>query len=281
MSGTGTLKSAGWSVAAFLLAALHVAAVPQDSKEIDDSGYWPIVTGSKWTHVAKKQDREMELTWTATASNGTRRFRKECIKLEMEMLDSSAPKGAIAKKTWTLYVVQRKDGLVIGDWEGMGGDDFGYLLKFPLKRGTTWENQIFGAPAMRIGDDAEEVRVPAGAFKCKRIEFVNKYPGTTFTTRWWLAPGTGLVKIESVSKSDKGVADTETVELKKYEAPKALSNAEFEGVFVKVRVDVARQHLKNGAKDKAIEVLEDLLKTYPKSPEVPEIQRLLEEARKK
>lgn len=63
--------------------------------------------------------------------------------------------------------------------------------------------------------------------------------------------------------------------------PPPIPDAELENLFFKAKLDVAGIHLKARKKDKAAEILEELLKTYPKHPRVGEAQRLLEEARKK
>ncbi|HLY74228.1 MAG TPA: hypothetical protein VKU80_08930, partial [Planctomycetota bacterium] len=60
----------------------------------------------------------------------------------------------------------------------------------------------------------------------------------------------------------------------------APSEAEQEVLFIQSRLQVAAQHLRNGNKHKAIDVLEDLTLSYPKHPLQAEIKRLLEEAKK-
>jgi len=60
-----------------------------------------------------------------------------------------------------------------------------------------------------------------------------------------------------------------------------VSDAEMDNLFFKAKLDVAGIHLKAGKKDKAAEILEELLKTYPRHPQIGEAQRLLEEAKKK
>jgi hypothetical protein len=51
--------------------------------------------------------------------------------------------------------------------------------------------------------------------------------------------------------------------------------------FIRARLQVASEHLKNGRNQKAIDVLEDVLQTFPKHSLVPEVQRLLEAAKQK
>jgi hypothetical protein len=59
------------------------------------------------------------------------------------------------------------------------------------------------------------------------------------------------------------------------------SDAEQDVLFIQARLQVASEHLKKGAKQKAIDVLEDLALSFPKHALLPEIKRLIEEAKSK
>jgi len=59
-----------------------------------------------------------------------------------------------------------------------------------------------------------------------------------------------------------------------------LTEAEKDTRFIQTRMQVADEHLKKRHKQKAIDVLEDLLLSFPKHALIPEVQRLLETARK-
>lgn len=63
--------------------------------------------------------------------------------------------------------------------------------------------------------------------------------------------------------------------------PPPIPDSELDTLFFKAKLQVAESHVKAGKKDKAIEVLEDAIKTYPKHSLVSEARRLLEEAKKK
>src|SRR5581483_4328220 len=58
------------------------------------------------------------------------------------------------------------------------------------------------------------------------------------------------------------------------------TEAEQDVLFIQAKIQVANEHLRNGRKQKAIDVLEDLALSFPKHPLLPEIRRLLEEAKK-
>jgi hypothetical protein len=59
------------------------------------------------------------------------------------------------------------------------------------------------------------------------------------------------------------------------------SDAEQDVLFIQAKIQIATEHLKNGNKQKAIDVLEDLALSFPKHALYPDIKRLLEEAKKK
>jgi len=63
--------------------------------------------------------------------------------------------------------------------------------------------------------------------------------------------------------------------------PPVLSEEEQDVRFIQARLQVADEHLKKGRKQKAIDVLEDVLLSFPRHALAPEVQRRLDEARKK
>lgn len=60
-----------------------------------------------------------------------------------------------------------------------------------------------------------------------------------------------------------------------------LSNDEIDRRFIQATVKVAREWLKKGDRAKAIEILEDTVKTYPKHVETQEARKLLDELKAK
>jgi hypothetical protein len=59
-----------------------------------------------------------------------------------------------------------------------------------------------------------------------------------------------------------------------------LSDDQVERLFIQARVSVAQDLVKKGQKAKAIEIYEDLIKTYPKHVDIVNVRKLLEEAKK-
>jgi hypothetical protein len=65
-------------------------------------------------------------------------------------------------------------------------------------------------------------------------------------------------------------------------APSApVSDAEMENLFFKAKMTVAESHFNAGRKSQAVEILEEIIKTYPKHPGIPDARRLLDQAKKK
>ena len=60
-----------------------------------------------------------------------------------------------------------------------------------------------------------------------------------------------------------------------------LSDDEIERKFIWARVAVAQDTFKRGSKDKAIAILEDVLKSYPKHKDTDDVKKVLDEMRKK
>ena len=60
-----------------------------------------------------------------------------------------------------------------------------------------------------------------------------------------------------------------------------IPDDELEAAFIKAQLNVAREHLKTGKKEKAAAILNDVIKSNPKSPLLPEARKLLDEALKK
>jgi len=73
---------------------------------------------------------------------------------------------------------------------------------------------------------------------------------------------------------EKGVATPK-------EPPAPVSDAEMDNLFFKAKMTVAESHLKAGRKAQAVEILEEIIKAYPKHPGIPDARRHLEEAKKK
>jgi len=63
------------------------------------------------------------------------------------------------------------------------------------------------------------------------------------------------------------------------EPPAPVSDAEMDNLFFKAKMTVAESHFKAGKKAQAVEILEEIIKAYPKHSAIPDARRLLAEAR--
>jgi len=142
----------------------------------------------------------------------------------------------------TYWVSLHRDGIRIDAIENSPHRAEGWILKFPLAKGTSWSNSILGEPKIEFAD--EEVAVPAGRYACRKISFINEYPGYKSVTTWWLAADVGPVRV------DTGGGKLELKELRKGKgktlAPRAPISKE-EGDRLKKRL---AEHLKRLFKEK-------------------------------
>jgi hypothetical protein len=60
-----------------------------------------------------------------------------------------------------------------------------------------------------------------------------------------------------------------------------IPDDELDAAFIKAQMNVAREHLRSGNKPKAAAILKDIIKSNPRSPQLPEVRKLLDEAEKK
>lgn len=64
------------------------------------------------------------------------------------------------------------------------------------------------------------------------------------------------------------------------EPAEPLSDDEIDRRFIRARVSVALESVKKGRKDKAVEILEDVIKSYPKHVETAAVRKILEDLQK-
>ena len=92
--------------------------------------------------------------------------------------------------------------------EGVDGGRFCYV-RLPFNKGDTWEttakNRLGDTVIMRYTSAGEEeIEVPAGKFRCLRVEEECVVRGVTWTASHWMAPRVGTVKSVLVGKDGEG-----------------------------------------------------------------------------
>jgi hypothetical protein len=169
-----------------------------------------------------------------------------------------------------------------GFWTGANSRKSDQTVTIDLK-------QMFGvANLIDLGEGRGGVRILGyeytAAFKpCPFLSSKVWYDAKTYQIRRresrWVFKGREEVIIEEYEYQPDGAAGgagkTATP------ATPAVSEEEQDVRFIQARLQVADEHLKNGRKQKAVDVLEDVLQSFPKSPLAPEVQRLLEAAKQK
>ena len=79
------------------------------------------------------------------------------------------------------------------------------FLRLPSKKGETWEStdDREGYRIKYTSAGEEEVEVPAGTFRCVRVDSECVYDGWTWIRSQWRAPRYGLVKEKEVAKDNE------------------------------------------------------------------------------
>lgn len=90
-----------------------------------------------------------------------------------------------------------------------------------------------------------------------------------------------LAALPAADKSGAPVLDADSPSLVRPAAEEKLSDDIIERKFIWARVAVAQDLVKRGQKDKAVDVLEDILRSYPKHRDTEDVRKVLEEVRKK
>jgi len=81
------------------------------------------------------------------------------------------------------------------------------VLRLPFREGDTWETPYWAngerATAKYTSAGEEEVEVPAGKFRCIRVEAKFVVNGDTWTNTRWMAPRVGVVKEEVADRDNR------------------------------------------------------------------------------
>lgn len=174
---------------------------------LQDVDVLPLKPGARWEYKGVwGANRAATEVWGV--EEGGKKGGHDCRVLRMKKASGDG---------YVLWVRKSPEGIRIEDAELKNiSDEERYLVKFPLKKGAK-ASVFLSAPAeAEVVAEAEEVKVPAGTFRCVVLTHTTAYPGTTMLSREWLAPGTGFVKFEIVWKKDDGSSSTDTMELQKF-----------------------------------------------------------------
>jgi len=86
------------------------------------------------------------------------------------------------------------------------------VVRLPFHKGDTWETPYWfhgeRITAKYTSAGEEDVEVPAGKFRCLRIEAKSLVSGDTWTETRWMAPRVGMVKEELAGSDNRPVLTT-------------------------------------------------------------------------
>lgn len=168
--------------------------------------YHPTVAGDKAVFELDDGDRQWEAVHEVTEAR--RRGAATLVTLRTD--------GGTA--SWRLEVSD-KGVYEVRDEDGGTGRSF-WRLRLPAKKGETWETSHVqdGKPYVIKYTHAgeEEAEVPAGRFRCVRVESECVFNGLTCTSTSWVAPRYGLVKHQMVAKDGVNMDYVRSMVLKSF-----------------------------------------------------------------
>lgn len=169
----------------------------------DKNDYYPLTADSEWI-----------MQVTMLEDNNVIEQKITIEKPEVfEGVTYSVMKQVDSKNKYTALILKNEKGVY---WRKLSLNKFVTLdsyfnpqapyLQFPLTKGSKWEWQgIYAVPwgdkksmmKFEIQNDAEDVTVPAGKFKCVKVHISKITGDDTDDETDWYAPGVGLVKLKS------------------------------------------------------------------------------------
>jgi hypothetical protein len=203
-TGEGIMKR----FAAFLLVLLTVAssASPQEAggkKATPD--YYPLQEGTKWHYRVEVAGQTVQVT--------NQIAKVEKIDGQPLARLETVVKGQVSASE---HLRTNAQGIFRHRYNGIDVQPPLCLLKYPVKDGETWSTDIkIGGMQLKVmcrTGRAEEVQVPAGKFKAVTSDVETEVMGIKVTTKYWFAPGVGVVK----QTANLGGQDV-TLQLEKFE----------------------------------------------------------------
>ena len=191
---------AGWLV----LAALGAGLLPtQPTRGAATNDYYPLTAGSRWTYAVTDYEHD------------SNRYEQVAVVDPTQVVDGVAYpvlRQTDRRGTMRAFVIKDERGVF---WQHVGAckaftpearttfTPAAQMLSFPLVRGRTWD----WAGELRIAwikkrirmhceivDDAAELTVPAGTFRCVHVHIRDYRDAEASEEDAWYAPGIGQVK---------------------------------------------------------------------------------------
>lgn len=156
---------------------------------IPPGAYYPLGKGYTWTYVARTGGEVIQVTKAIT---GTERVGG----VECFVIEDPAYGGYMR----TMYMAPGEAGILVRRMRRALSKPF-IWLKLPMRSGDAWEAALESPEIeetavlkFRVGDE-EEVEVPAGKFRARKVHLAGTDEnGTGIEVTMWLAPGVGEVR---------------------------------------------------------------------------------------
>jgi hypothetical protein len=184
-------------------------SLPAADKDAKTPDYYPLQAGSKW-HYQVQVDGEKKGQVTSQIAKIEKIDGQSLARLETTV------QGSV---TASEHLSNTAKGLYRHRYNGMEVTPPICLLKYPVKKGESWEADA------KIGDETikgtcrvseAEIEVPAGKYKTVVVQFDAQAGQVKIKTTYWFAAGTGMVK-QTATIND---GQTITLSLEKYEPGK-------------------------------------------------------------
>ena len=193
-------------LALLLLAPLAIGAPVPKKVKAKLMDYYPMADGATWEYEMGKST----VTTRATEVKEKDGARSVTLVTEHEGNEVASERVQVTK-----------DGVFRTHINESAIDPPIPLLKFDLTDADGWEVKVVVEKAKVEGKftlkGTEKLTVEAGEYEAVRVDGASSIAGTETTTKWWIADGVGIVKLEI---SIGGTAST-PLELKKYTPGKA------------------------------------------------------------
>lgn len=160
--------------------AAPAAPVPKHLKKDQSTYYYPTTPGAKWVYVSTNRE------WVYIVTKVEDRKGTKVVTVESETDDKREPEEVMAVSATGFFRTHDSDGPIDKPLE---------ILRVPFKVGDSWTFHFGGAEGTKTIGAIETIKVPAGTFEVVRVDTELKRGNQVRLTRWWYAPGVGMVQM--------------------------------------------------------------------------------------
>lgn len=171
--------------------------------------YWPSTVGDKLVYVENDGDQRTE--WVLEVTEARQKGAALIVTVRTALDDGTHTSHGFEVSEKGVFKVATGNDLL---------ESPECAVRLPIEKGATWEttctlegeNFIMKSAVA----DEEEVEVPAGRFRCVRLESKYVFKGMNYTGTVWMAPSCGTVKGVLVGSDSVGTKFRRTKALKSF-----------------------------------------------------------------